>query len=176
MARVNWIHERLVRWASWAGEGGGGHSEGVGGYDAAWTLRSVSQSASSDLWSSRVPFDALEAAETERAVTALPPELAGVVRLVYLKMAEHTMADRARRLGMSDQTLRARLEQADARLVAWFGQKEAAREGRAAGPAGPGHQLGGDLLPTRVCLAVRVVAVGEHVLRVSRVVRVADSD
>lgn len=176
MARVQWVHERLLRWSSWVKGGGAGRSQGVGGYDAAWTLRGAAASASDGLWTASVPYDALEASETEAAVVALPPELAKIVKAVYVDMMGMTLASQARRLRMSDQTLRARLEQADARLVLWIEAKQGQREGRAPGPALPAHRLGNDLMPLPVSQAVRVVTVGEHVVRVSRVVRVADID
>lgn len=128
MAGIEHIHVRLVRWGSWRQGGGVGRSEGVARYEVR-----IVDSASDGLWSTRVPFDTLEAGETDRAVAQLPELLRAAVIVTYAEMPGHTNKARAARLRVSDQTLRMRVEHAQARIDAWLQDKhEAAQTQQAA--------------------------------------------
>ena len=119
---IRHIHERLERWATWADGGRVGKSQGVSRYEVR-----TADSASDGLWSTRVPYDTLEAQETEDAVTALPAELYRVVKMCYVEMPGRTLKDQARALKIgSDQTLRIRIEHAHARIDAWLQDRHAA--------------------------------------------------
>ena len=125
MATIEHIHVRLLSWGSWRTNGGFVRSEGVARYEVR-----IVDSASDGLWSTRLPagtIDTLEAAETDRAVAQLPDPLRQAVIVVYATMPGHTAKSRAAKLGVSDQTLRMRIEHAHARIDAWLQDRHTSR-------------------------------------------------
>jgi DNA-directed RNA polymerase specialized sigma24 family protein len=119
MARIDWIESRLLNWARWwaiTKTGGGnyahaGYTERVDGQG--WDAETV------------IPTNDAEAEETHQAVATLEPERRVAVEMAYLGTG--SVAERARRRGISMATLYARVDQAHWVLARWFNDQEQAR-------------------------------------------------
>lgn len=124
MARIEWVRERLYRWAAWRNR----RDSGSQGYptQAAFTKMVVDTSGYRE--AGGVSVDDIEAAETERAVQSLrsKPHLHRTLELIYLQDTGVRRA--AVELHCAESTVKARLEQADHELAAWLRAKVAERE------------------------------------------------
>lgn len=105
--RIEWVHERLNRWAAWSLRGG--LVRGL------WYARCTF----ADTPAGGEPVDAhlnQEAMQTQAAVARLAPaELRAAVHAFYV--GRGTVKQRARDAGCSEATLKRRVEHAHARLV-----------------------------------------------------------
>lgn len=117
MARVDWIERRLLNWARWKLNAGGG----PGGY-AGVNMANPSPGIREPYESAPIPVLAVEASETDTAVTTLALELRHTLTVFYL--GRGGLADHMRELGCAKATLYARLDRADRALVAWFNAKD----------------------------------------------------
>lgn len=90
MNRLPEIKARLERWGCWAAGGKkGGKSAGV---SSAYSATGVSRSAGDmSLWCGYVPFDEIEAGQTERAVVQLGADDQALAREVYIKNPTGTL-------------------------------------------------------------------------------------
>jgi len=110
------MHARLCRWGSWCAGG----LERSAPISSAYAMKGRARSSSDNIWSASVPFDALEAEQTNRAIQSLPPVLRQTVKVVYMQHAGNTVERQAKALGIAKETMRRRLCQADARLRQWL--------------------------------------------------------
>lgn len=123
MARIEDIERRLLNWARWrAGAGGGG----LGYTSVDLTLANAGRDGYLD---ATVPTLDVEAEETDRGLNELDYPLREAVYAGYL--GGGSMKTKAQRLGCSEATLYARIDQAHYRLSSWLsGRAAAAREQR----------------------------------------------
>jgi hypothetical protein len=108
MARIEWVHHRLERWAKWRATG---RSTGGAGCHPMWR-----QADSGDLGQreSVVPINDLECASTEASIKLLEAVLAETLVSYYLQDAERTR----RRMHISSATLSQRITEAHRLLAA----------------------------------------------------------
>jgi len=121
------MDDRLARWSCWASERGVLRSAGVSS-----VYRCASEVVGSDWdrtvsWSARVPYQELEAQQTDKAVRALPAPLRQVVAVVYIRDLAGTKDRQARMLRISRVSLHRRLCEVDVALARWFDGERAAR-------------------------------------------------
>lgn len=118
MAKIDDIERRLLNWARWrtgqrmgslgyARTAFGAERVDGDGYDAA----------------ARIPTIDADAVLTDEAVAALAEPLRSTVEVMYL--SPEGRAGKARRLGVSEPTLDARIWLAHKKLQAWFGDRAA---------------------------------------------------
>jgi DNA-directed RNA polymerase specialized sigma24 family protein len=120
MARIEWVRERLHRWAAWRNR----RDSGSQGYptQAAFTKLVVDKSGFSD--GGLLSVDDAEASETEQAVQSMRagrPHLLRTLELIYLEDVGIRRA--AVQLHCAESTVKARLEQADHEIQAWLRAK-----------------------------------------------------
>lgn len=123
MARDPEIERRLENWARWKVSGGRG--AGALGY-ASPALGALSGGGSSGYREAVIPTMGAEAAETDQAVQALDQPLREAVHALYLR--GESAFDIAFSLGLPLRTLQARVGRAHYALLAWFQQRQQARE------------------------------------------------
>ena len=119
MARIEWIKMRLNNWALWkardAGNGLGFASQSV------LLMEPVDRYREINIYST---IDSTDASVTNEAVESLKPgrqHLYDTVQCIYLK--DTGVKGAAVRLGKAPSTISANLDQADAALAAWFGER-----------------------------------------------------
>lgn len=124
MARIEWVHHRLLEWSRWLLTQGMGRlgyarsepSEAIGGDPQPWA-------------EAPVPINSIEASETHDAVQALPGELKATVIQWYT--GPGTEADHIRKLVCSRSTLHTRIERAHRMLAEHFEVRRARRDAAA---------------------------------------------
>ena len=118
MARIEEIERRLLNWARWrAGAGSGGM-----GYAS---VNMASEGARDGYREATIPTIDCEAEETDRVVMSLASELRAAVEAVYL--GQGTVAEKARRLCLSEAGMYRRIDQAHARMQSWLNDLDQAR-------------------------------------------------
>lgn len=120
MARIEWVKHRLENWALWHERGRGG---GLGFNRQAAFLRECVDGGRDE--GARVPVDEVEASVTHQAVESLKlgnGHLYKTLQLIYLRGVGIKQA--ALDMRRAESTIKAQLEQADARLAAWFGERQ----------------------------------------------------
>ena len=118
MARDVEVERRLLNWARWKR----GVSVGGLGHGAPSASAAAGFSGGGGYREAVIPVWDTEAAVTDQAVAALPDELRGTVRVVYLDPApEATMA---LELGIAVRTLHARVERAHGLVRGWLAERE----------------------------------------------------
>ena len=116
MARIDDIERRLLNWARWK------HGAGAGGLGFASINPAALLGEDRDNFKeARIPTSDCEGEETDQAVKALPTELCETVHVVYLLGGG--MAQKAKRLHVSDSGLRARISAAHRQISAWLAAK-----------------------------------------------------
>lgn len=113
MARSDDMERRLDNWARWMH---GGSTGGMG--FASVNLLSALGGDRSAHREATIPTVDCEGAQTDEAIKALPRELGDTVRVVYLLGCG--MRDKARRLGVSEATVRLRMGRAHRLLETWL--------------------------------------------------------
>lgn len=114
MARIEWVKYRLSNWALWKVR----ESSGGMGFATVSVLLANRVDESRD---SPLPVDEIDAAKTNQAVESLKPDRAHLyhtLHCIYIEGAGIKMS--ARILGCAESTVKARLEQSDHALSAWF--------------------------------------------------------
>lgn len=115
MARIEWVHHRLERWALWAagGQGKGCHPM--------W--RSAESGTAGVRREALVPINSLEASADDEAIKRLRDPLRETVQMYYLHDSSYTQG----KLRISRATLASRIDQAHAHLAAdWLKPKHQA--------------------------------------------------
>lgn len=129
MARIEWVHYRLLNWSRWL------LTQGMGPLGFARTEPSDAAGGDLQPWiEAPVPTNAIEASETHDAVQLLPGELKAT--LIQFYTGKGTEADHIKKLCCSRSTLHARIERAHRLLGEHFEVRRskadhAAREERA---------------------------------------------
>lgn len=129
MARIEWVHFRLLNWSRWL------LTQGMGPLGFARSEPSQAVGGDPQPWAEApVPTNAIEASETHDAVQLLPGELRATVVQYYT--GKGTETDHMRKLYCSRATLHARIERAHKLLGEHFEVRraradEAARTERA---------------------------------------------
>lgn len=109
MSRVDWVHDRLVRWADWSARGGL-----VRGLWYARCTFGAEPSGGGQMVDAAIDQEAMT---TQSAVAKLAPaELRAAVHAFYC--GRGTVKQRAKDLGVSEATLKRKVEHAHVRLVA----------------------------------------------------------
>lgn len=111
MARIEDIERRLLNWARWKGGAGQGGLGFAG-------VNMDSGGGSDGYREAVIPTMDCEAEETDRAVMSLASELRATVELVY--RGRGTMAEKARRLCITEAGVYRRIDQAHARIQQWL--------------------------------------------------------
>ena len=107
------MERRLENWARWM------HGAGTGGMGfASVNLLSALGGDRSAHREATIPTVDCEGAQTDEAIKALPRELGETVRVVYLLGCG--MRDKARRLGVTEATVRLRIGRAHRLLETWL--------------------------------------------------------
>jgi len=119
MARIEWIEHRLLNWARWVENPGGGSL----GY-AAVNL-GAPNAGRSGYAETVVPVSSVEARETDDAVRCLPGELRYTVQVVYT--SQGTERERLAKLCCSKATMHGRVDRAHRLLADHFHAAEARR-------------------------------------------------
>lgn len=119
MARIEWMHTRLMNWARWkGGELSGGLGFASVSYDDGTTTSGYREAV--------IPVDACDASDTDQAVARLPGPMRAAVNVKYLGKLDpssraerwaNTERDQLDRLACSRATLYARLDAADKLLA-----------------------------------------------------------
>lgn len=115
MARIEWVKYRLSNWALWKVR----ESSGGMGFATVSVLLANRVDESRD---SPLPVDEIDAGKTNLAVESLKPtqeHLYHTLHCIYIEGAGIKMS--ARILGCAESTVKARLDQADHAISAWFG-------------------------------------------------------
>ena len=116
MARSDDMERRLDNWARWM------HGGGTGGIGfASVNLLSALGGDRSSYREATIPTVDCEGAQTDEAIKALPVELGQTLRVVYLLGCG--MQDKARRLGVTEATVRLRIGRAHRLLESWLVDK-----------------------------------------------------
>lgn len=114
--KIEWVDQRLVRWAAWSLRGGLVHG--------LWYARctfGAEVSSSGEMVDAKLDQEAME---TQSAVSRLlPMELRAAVMAYYC--GRGTVRQRARDLGCSEATLHRRVDHAHERLVSLLEEKRA---------------------------------------------------
>lgn len=102
MAKIEWVHHRLERWALWMDKGGGMG----GGYGACpmWVGARVDNEVRQE---AMIPINDEECSKTHEAIQALPEPLNVTIATYYLYDSGHTQ----RKLGISASVLSQRIDQ-----------------------------------------------------------------
>ena len=120
MARIEWVKQRLENWARWHERAAGG---GLGFASQSSFLKDVDSSRYREAW---VPVDEVEAGVTDKGVATLRASgrshLYRTLELIYLKGVGIKVT--ARSIDRAESTVHAHLEQADAWLSEWFGERK----------------------------------------------------
>jgi hypothetical protein len=121
MARIEWVHFRLLNWSRWM------LTQGMGplGY-AGVDLTDPTPSELAPYEQAPVPTNAIEASDTNEAVHKLPGELKATVLEHYT--GKGTQADHVKRLVCSRATLYARIERAHRLLAEHFNARRDRRD------------------------------------------------
>jgi hypothetical protein len=129
MARIEWIEHRLLNWARWKMQRGGG--VGGLGYASVNLIGALSGGGRQHCAETVVPTNEIEAAATDAAISRLHPGgLALAVREHYT--GRGGIKDQARRLCCAESTLHARIAQAHRQLADHFlAQQDKAKAERA---------------------------------------------
>ena len=120
MARIEWVKQRLENWALWHERGRGG---GLGFSKQSAFLRECVDGGRDE--GARVPVDEVDASVTHQAVESLKlgsGHLYKTLQLIYLRGVGVKRA--AVEMHRAESTIKAQLEQADAKLAAWFGERQ----------------------------------------------------
>lgn len=119
MARIEWVKQRLENWSLWHERGRGG---GLGFSKQAAFLNLLGGSHSDG---PQVPVDEVEASVTHQAVESLKlgsGHLHKTLQLIYLRGVGIKQA--AKTMQRAESTIKAQLDQADAKLAAWFTERQ----------------------------------------------------
>lgn len=106
MAKIEWVHHRLERWALWVA---GGH-----GVPCHPMWRNAEPGTEGPRREAVVPVNSLEASADDESIKRLRDPLRETVQLYYLHDSSHTQ----RKLGITQATLSARIDQAHRLLAA----------------------------------------------------------
>lgn len=117
MAIIEDIERRLLNWAEWRA---GGRSGGLG-YSSV-NMLSIARGGNG----SAAIVQSDEPVETDQAIQALPDDIRQVVELWYL-VGRIGADEKARRLGISTQTLYRRREQAHRTISVWLSTQASER-------------------------------------------------
>lgn len=122
MARIEYIKHRLDNWAKWKARDQGG---GLGWASQAAFLNEYSSDRYRE---ARIPIDDVDASVTDQAVEALLPDHAHLYRTLQC-IYPHGLGIRetARREGVAESSIKARLDAADRALQLWFAAREDAK-------------------------------------------------
>jgi DNA-directed RNA polymerase specialized sigma24 family protein len=124
MARVEWVKQRLENWSRWKASEAG---HGLGFYTSSpFTRLAVDGGRYREL---SIPVDDVEARSTDDAVQSLlgpHPQLHRTLVLIYLEDTGIRVA--AVQLCCAESTVKARLEQADARIATFLRLRAQATE------------------------------------------------
>lgn len=132
MARIEWVHMRLLNWQRWMLSQG----SGVLGY-AAVNLADPTPGVLEPYAEAPVPTNAIEASETNDVVQRLPSELRAAVMVKYVGKLEpsnrkerHATCeqDQVAKLFCSRSTMHARVERAQRLMADHFEARRAKRE------------------------------------------------
>ena len=124
MARVEWVHYRLLNWSRWL------LTQGMGPLGYARSDPSRAAEGRAEPWADApVPTNAIEASDTHDAVQLLPGELKATVIQWYT--AKGTEADHLRKLACSRATLYVRIDRAHRLLAEHFEVRRIKAEARA---------------------------------------------
>jgi hypothetical protein len=115
MAKIEWVHHRLERWALWKSKGGS--LSGASSSCAMWQGVQVDRS---DRHDAPIPIDEIECGRTDGAIKALPVPLSETLASYYLQDSERTR----KRMGISSSLLSQRIDQAHRLLVELFGAEK----------------------------------------------------
>lgn len=115
MARIEDIERRLLNWARWK------HGAGAGGLGYARVNLQAPAVDGDDYAEARVPTDDCEATETDAAVMSLASELRATVEVVYVLGG--AMAAKARRLCVSEATIKTRIWRSHVVIQSWLSDK-----------------------------------------------------
>lgn len=121
MARIQWIEERLLNWQRWRLTQGAG----VLGY-AAVNYANPTPEVREPYAEAPIPFNDIEASDTETAVQRLPIELRRTVFEHYV--GRGTMSDHLKRLQVTRPTLYARIDLAHRMLANDFSAQREKRD------------------------------------------------
>lgn len=125
MARIEWVRLRLNNWALWKAR------ETSGGLGWKTQAAYLTQVVDGGYRESAVPVDDVDGGVTDQAVESLKPtrpELYDTLHVVYVSHPAYVESAprtaQARLLGCSENTVSARLAQADRMLAAWFTDRQ----------------------------------------------------
>jgi hypothetical protein len=127
VARIDWVESRLNNWALW-NERGRNYGRGFASQSAFLNI-AVDGGGYRE---AAVPVDEVEASITDQAVTSLKadrPHLHETLVLYYVNGLSAIGIAQAQECGRS--TVYARLEQADAQLALWFGDRKRKKDAEA---------------------------------------------
>lgn len=115
MARIEDIERRLLNWGRWK------HGAGAGGLGYA-SVNLMDAGADRDNFQEAIiPTIDCEAQETDAAVMALPSELRATMEVVYVLGGG--MPQKARRLAVTESTIKARIWRAHPLIQSWLADK-----------------------------------------------------
>ena len=126
MARIEWVKIRLQNWALWKDR------ESRGGLGYATQSSFLKEAHQAGFRESVIPVDDVDAAITNTAVESLRAgrsHLYATLQAYYIKGWGEK--ESARRLAVAESTIRARLDEADRALSAWFGERHEQQKARA---------------------------------------------
>jgi len=118
MARIEWVHARLLQWAAWKASRDAKQS----GFPKVNVIGRWWEPPNGREAQAFIPIDDTEAFATEQAVRGLDTRLQETVEQHYI--ASGSMSDDARALGCSISTVHARIEEAHRKLREAFDQRD----------------------------------------------------
>jgi len=121
MARIEWVKQRLENWALYK------ERESRGGLGYATQSSFLNEATTDRYRESRIPVDDVDAGITDQAVESLRASrghLHLTLQYVYLKGLGHR--ESARRMGVVESTITARLDEADRAIAQWFSARQEA--------------------------------------------------
>lgn len=116
MAKIEWVHHRLERWALWKSKGGT-----LGGASSSCAMWQNVQVDCPDRTDAPIPIDEIECGRTDQAILLLPEPLGLTTACYYLHDSGRTRAQ----LGISSSLLSQRIDQAHRLLVDLFNGERA---------------------------------------------------
>ena len=125
MARIEYMRLRLNNWALWKAR------ESAGGLGFASQSSFLNDFDNDRYREARIPVDDVDAALTNQAVEALLPareNLYATLQCMYPQAM--TARETARKCGVAESTIKARLEQADLALTLWLRDRREANAKR----------------------------------------------
>lgn len=118
MARIEWVHHRLLNWQRWHTS----MSSGGLGYGTQSVFLSLPSDGNAQ--EARIPIDDVEGSLTHEAVTSLKPAYGHLHDLLHrYYLGGYGIKDTARILCCAESTVHANLARADLLLAAWFSER-----------------------------------------------------